>query len=133
FDAVGTLIFPDPPVHLAYYRIGRKYGSKSTPSEVLHRFRTAMAAPQSSRTGSQSPPLPDGGTTTGNGEELERRYWRGIVGEVLPDVADPDACFEELFAHFAHPASWQCFADVEETLLEANRRGHRLALASNFD
>lgn len=120
FDAVGTLIFADPPAHLAYHRIGREYGSRARPEEVLHRFRTALLRRSAV-------------TESTTSEAGEHRFWREVVGEVLPDVADPDGCFEELFSHFAQPGSWQCHADVEATLSEAARRGCRLAIASNFD
>lgn len=127
FDAVGTLIFADPPVHLAYYRIGRKYGSGARPEEVLHRFRSAYA-----RHSCPDAAGPDG-APAGGGERAERNFWRRIVADVLPDVSDADACFEELFEHFATPHAWQIFADVDATLTEARQRGYRLALASNFD
>ncbi|MFO1094784.1 MAG: HAD family hydrolase [Planctomycetaceae bacterium] len=33
-----------------------------------------------------------------DGEERACRFWRSVVGDVLPDVRDAEACFEELFA-----------------------------------
>ena len=118
FDAVGTLIFADPPVHLAYYRIGQKYGSGLSPGEVRIRFQAAFA---------EREPVAAADATG------EREFWRSVVADVFADVDAPEACFEELFAHFAEPASWQCFADVEETLAELAGRGFRLAIVSNFD
>lgn len=134
FDAVGTLIFADPPVHLAYYRIGRKYGTAARPEEVLHRFRAAFSR-RATHAFSQLETAVAEGTAHAalDGEARERQFWRDVVAEVLPDVREADACFEELFAHFAQPAAWGCFADVEETLDEARRRGWRIAIASNFD
>jgi putative hydrolase of the HAD superfamily len=139
FDAVGTLIFADPPVHLAYYRVGKRHGSQRRPQEVRARFRDAFAArapgapPDVDAVGNAvtSQKLPAAGTACT--EQTERTFWRSVVAEVLDDVHDREACFEELFAHFAQPQSWQPFADVEETLDEARRRGIRLAIASNFD
>lgn len=122
FDAVGTLIFPDPPVHLAYYRVGQKFGSQFSPAEVRTRFETAYAERVQGLWSSAAAC-----------EAGEREFWQSVVADVLPDVNDPQACFEELFAHFADPASWQCLADVEETLGELAARGYRLAIASNFD
>lgn len=122
FDAVGTLIFPDPPVHLAYFRVGQKHGSTLSPAEVRTRFETAYAERVQGLWSSAA------ACETG-----ERDFWRSVVADVLVDVDEPEACFEELFAHFAEPASWQCFADVEETLGELAARGFRLAIASNFD
>lgn len=134
FDAVGTLLFADPPVHLAYYRIGKKHGSAARPDEVLHRFRSALARRTTVAPCDLDTAVAEGVPTSAlGGEARERQFWRAVVAEVLPDVRDVDGCFEELFAHFAHPGAWQCFADVEETLEEACRRGQRLAIASNFD
>ena len=31
---------------------------------------------------------------------------------VLPEVADPDRAFEELWDHFSRPESWRCFPDA---------------------
>ncbi len=139
FDAVGTLIFADPPVHIAYYRVGRRHGSQFKAEEIRGRFRDAFRRrsaawnPADDVMGDQvtfqtvTTPEPVGG------EVDERRFWSDVVADVLPDVSDPAACFEELFAYFARPQSWTCFADVEETFAEAQRRGLRLAIASNFD
>lgn len=121
FDAVGTLIFPDPPVHLAYYRVGQRYGSRLSPAEVRSGFERAFA--EHGRSFEWS----------GNGETGEREFWRRVVAAVLPDVEGPEACFEELYAHFARPDAWQCFADVDECLSELVSRGYGLAIASNFD
>ncbi|MBL8849535.1 MAG: HAD-IA family hydrolase [Planctomycetaceae bacterium] len=133
FDAVGTLIFADPPVHLAYYRIGRRHGSHAKPDEVLHRLRKALADPTIGTRRDLDTELTEASASAAEGEERERRFWRAVIASVLPDLADLDACFEELFAHFAQPTAWQCFADVEDTVAEARRRGCRLAIASNFD
>lgn len=139
FDAVGTLIFADPPVHLAYYRAGKRYGSQLRPEEVRRRFQEAFvrrgralfanAEPMGNQVTSET----SGPMTNACSEASERTFWKGVVADVLDDVGDQAACFEDLFEHFARPESWQVFADVEETLAEARRRGIRLAIASNFD
>lgn len=139
FDAVGTLIFADPPVHIAYYRVGRRFGSQLAPEAVRGRFREAFARraagwdPSADVMGDQATSETSAGAASRDGEAAERRFWSGVVADVLPDVSDPQACFEELFAYFARPAAWSCFADVEETFSEARRRGLHLAIASNFD
>lgn len=133
FDAVGTLIFADPPVHLAYYRIGRRHGSAARPDEVLQRFRFALAQRAAGIASLDTAVAEVSGRAAIDGEARERRFWREVVDEVLPDVQDPDACFEELFQHFAQPGAWGCFADVEEVFAAAKQRGCRLAIASNFD
>ncbi len=139
FDAVGTLIFADPPVHIAYYRAGRRHGSALSPEQVRARFRESYAR-YAARLDEPAEILGDCVTSEAAaapevpvGEAAERRFWRSIVGEVFPDVTEVDACFEELFAYFAEPRAWGCFADVEETVTELRARGYRTAIASNFD
>lgn len=124
FDAVGTLIFADPPVHLVYHRIGSAHGSRLSAGEVRTRFRSAF----SSRTGATAD-----GAPRKTSESEERRFWRAVVADVFPDVSDVTACFGELFEHFASATAWQCFADVAETVPIFQSRGFRLAIASNFD
>ena len=36
-------------------------------------------------------------------EATERRRWRMIVTGVLPEVAEPDRAFDELWDHFGRP------------------------------
>jgi putative hydrolase of the HAD superfamily len=118
FDAVGTLIYPDPPVAEVYARVGREHGSLFPVDEVRGRFREAFRAEC------------DGATSTN--EEEERQRWRRIVQRVFA-LEKPEPCFEELFAHFGRAESWRCFPDVAETLRRLSERGYDLALASNFD
>jgi putative hydrolase of the HAD superfamily len=55
------------------------------------------------------------------------------VGTVLDDVNDPEACFHELFEHFARPEAWRCEPEAMATLERLADRGYTLALASNYD
>lgn len=125
-DAVGTVIFAEPSVAEAYTAIGQKFGSRLTVGDVGSRFREAFrkADAQASRWNGEI------GATS---EAHEREFWRSIVADVLPDVTDAEACFDELFSHFEQPSAWRCFDDVAPTLQELQRRGYALALASNFD
>lgn len=123
-DAVGTVIFADPPVHMAYHRIGRKHGSSITPEDANRRFRQAFAA--------RAATISDSGDFATN-EETERRFWCDVVSTVLPDVPSPDACFDELYAHFARPASWGCYVDVADSLEVLRSLKIDVAIASNFD
>ena len=119
FDAVGTLIHADPAVHLAYYRIASRHGSKRTAAEVGQRVKEALSD-------ARSPEL-------ATSEEGEQRYWQDVVNSVFPELADTPACFEQLWQHFARPDSWLCYADAEETLPALRDRGLQLGIASNFD
>lgn len=118
FDAVGTLIYPDPPVAEVYARVGKKHGASHSQSEVRERFREAFRLEYENLS-----------TTS---ETEERHRWRRIVDRVL-DLKQTEPCFEELFHHFGRATSWRCFPEVEETLDALAARGLELVLASNFD
>jgi putative hydrolase of the HAD superfamily len=118
FDAVGTLISPDPPVAEVYARVGRKHGSALSEEEVRERFREAFRIEHL------------GIATTSEFDEHHR--WRRIVQRVF-GLAEIELCFQELFDHFGRPESWRCFPEVAGTLGELSGRGYDLVLASNFD
>src|SRR5437660_2707613 len=42
FDAVGTLLHPEPPAGAVYAVLGRRFGSRLDPGAVAGRFRTAF-------------------------------------------------------------------------------------------
>ncbi len=129
FDAVGTLINPDPTVATAYHQIGTRYGSQISVAEIGQRFRTAFH-------GSERDGFPGGPSVAEHwktSDPIEVARWRWIVRQVLPDVHDPEGCFRDLWDHFARPSSWRCFSDVGDSLLQISRAGYRLAIASNFD
>jgi putative hydrolase of the HAD superfamily len=123
FDAVGTLLHPDPPAAVVYCQIGRDFGSQFSQEMIESRFRQAFRDEE----------LIDqkGGWRTSETREIER--WRHIVARVLDDVRDPDACFRLLFAHFARPESWRCQQDAGPVLEALAGKGFSLGLASNYD
>jgi putative hydrolase of the HAD superfamily len=124
FDAVGTVIFPDPPAASVYAAVAQRYGS-CLPLDVIEgRFREAFRREEAFDHSTN-------GLRTD--EEREERRWRHIVAAVLDDVTDGEACFRELFEHFSRPEAWRCAPGVAETLAELSRRGYRLGLASNYD
>lgn len=123
FDAVGTLIHPDPPAPTIYAEVGRRYGSRRTPAEIGPRF--VQAFDRQERIDQTL------GLAVSEHREVER--WRAIVTDVLDDVTDPEACFQELFKHFAQPAAWRCPPEAEEVLKQMLQRGLILGLASNYD
>lgn len=125
FDAVGTLIHPEPSVSALYERVGRKYGSSLTAAEISPRFRRIFRESETACFEEHQ-----AGTTS---EVQEQRRWRWIVARVLDDVRDLDGCFLELWDVFASPESWSLFEDVPATLADLRQAGYRLAIASNFD
>lgn len=123
FDAVGTLIHPDPSAAVVYAEIGRRFGSQLTPREIGPRFAAAFT-----REEAIDPAL---GLRTSEAREVLR--WQRIVAEVLEDVRDPGACFRQLFEHFARPGSWRCDPNAAATLACLAQRGYTLGIASNYD
>ncbi|HJT79141.1 MAG TPA: HAD-IA family hydrolase [Gemmataceae bacterium] len=123
FDAVGTLIYPHPSASAVYAAVGRRHGSRLTEPEIASRFRAAFR-----RTLAE-----DEQNDLRTDEARERRRWQEIVAAVLDDVTDGQACFQELFAHFAGPEAWACVTGAGPVLVELARRGYRLGIASNYD
>ena len=123
FDAVGTLIQPDPPAPAVYAAVGRRFGSRLDAKTIAIRFHAAFRR--------QEDIDRVGGWRTDEARELAR--WRAIVAETLNDAGDPEACFRELFAHFARPNAWAVDPEGGPTLAALSIRGCRIGLASNFD
>jgi putative hydrolase of the HAD superfamily len=123
FDAVGTLITPEPSAAGAYHDLGRRFGSRREPGEVRQAFGRAFAR--------QEEQDATGEFRTDEAREVER--WRNIVAEVLPDVADFESCFRALYEHFARPSAWRCDPEAGEVLRELQGRGYLVGVASNFD
>ena len=123
FDAVGTLLYPEPPAEEVYASVGRSHGSRLALPEVRARFRAAFARQEEVDLAA--------GLRTDEAREVAR--WRAIVGEVLDDVDDPEACFQQLYTHFARPAAGRCDPEAGPVLAGLAERGYALGLASNFD
>jgi putative hydrolase of the HAD superfamily len=123
FDAVGTLIDPDPHPSTVYFEIGGRHGSRLPLSFISSAFREAFEFQERH---DQSLLL-----ATNEARELER--WRAIVGSVLHDVADREACFQELWRHFGQATNWKLAPGVRELFENLRARGLKLAVASNFD
>lgn len=125
FDAVGTLITPDPQAGVAYHLAGRRHGSLRSEADVVRRFADAFR--RTSRQASSEPHRTD--------EATEQAFWRQVVEVVFDDLPPhpADRCFGDLFEHFGRPEAWKVYPDVAPSLKELNRRGFTLAVASNFD
>jgi putative hydrolase of the HAD superfamily len=123
FDAVGTLIHPEPGAAEVYAMIGHRFDSQLSVAEIGPRFRAAFTREEEfdRRHGYQ----------TSAAREVAR--WRRIVATVLDDVADAEGCFRTLFAHFARPDAWRCDPDAAAVIEGLLQRGYRLGLASNYD
>lgn len=123
FDAVGTVIHPQPPAPIVYAEAARRFGSKRTAAEITPRFLAAFGREEAVDYAN--------GLKTSEAREVER--WRHIVAEVLDDVCEGEACFRELFAHFSRPEAWRLDADAAATIAALASRGYALGMASNYD
>lgn len=124
FDAVGTLIEPDPPVASAYEAAGRRYGSMLSREDILRRFRAAFAR-------QERLDAAEFGERTD--EPRERRRWQAIVGEVFDDVSDAAGLFDDLWRHFAESAHWRLCPGAADCWRRLAVSGLTLGIASNFD
>lgn len=118
FDAVGTLIRANPSVASVYQFIGHRYGCQMGLAEIQMRFQESFAKRQLEEQTS---------------ETKEYTYWKEIVSEVIGAVDEAEACFKELYEHFARPESWELIPNSAETIETLQRWRIRVAVASNFD
>jgi putative hydrolase of the HAD superfamily len=123
FDAVGTLIHPEPPAAEIYAAVGRRHGSRLAVEEIRRRFRAAWNEEEKQDEAA--------GWTTSAARETQR--WQRIVAAVLTDVRDLPACFAELYDYFGKASAWRCDPQAADVLTELVRRGYGVGLASNND
>ena len=154
FDAVGTLIYPDPAVAVAYYQAGFEYGSRLSVSNIRTRFRDAFSRQESTDRAKtavdhdttteyvpEPPPLgPDKCAQSicldrqPTSESRERNRWRQIIQDVFEDVPQADqGLFSQLWQHFGQSHNWSLFDDVEVLWSRLRSTGRVLGIASNFD
>lgn len=123
FDAVGTLIEPDPPVATVYRAAALRQGVDIDLDEVATRFRRAFVQDEAR----------EAAGLLATSELTEVCRWLRIVREVLPDLPDRDRAFAELWTHFGTSAGWRLFDDVGPTVLSLAWLECPMAVASNFD
>lgn len=123
FDAVGTILEPNPTPADVYAQIGGRHGSKLPQSFIASAFREAFNAQERRDVTLR--------LVTDEARECER--WRSIVGAVLHDVVPAGECFQELWNHFRQPANWKLTPDTGRVFTALRERGLKLAVASNFD
>lgn len=119
FDAVGTLIYPSPPVPEAYAAAGERCGSVLDVGTVASRFKEALVE-------HYAPNEP-------TSDDRERQRWKAIVASVFLEVSPIEELFEDLWNHFGRAQHWRLFDDVGPTMQKLVARGARLGIASNFD
>lgn len=139
FDAVGTLIYPQPPVTEVYYKIGKRYASRQSRSEIARTFRQAFSRGEHFRPASEAE-LDESSAGVSSldrpptDNENERCRWKRIVSEVFHDVPHADGpLFASLWDHFAQCGNWSLFDDVAHVWSRLESHKFVLGVASNFD
>ena len=120
FDAVGTLILPNPGAATIYTAVAKRHGitaDEGISERLWQRFRIEDDLDRRA-----------GWITS---EDRERERWRNIVTAAIPGASE--ALFDELFRHFEMPSAWALIDGVAETLKKLRDRGFLLAMASNYD
>ncbi len=128
-DAVGTLFRVRGSVGERYAADAREQGLVRDPARWGAEFRAAFHA---------MPRMAFPGETAERIVELERAWWRELVGRVLdaleaPAGYDRERYFTELFERFAGAGAWQLYDDVLPTLETLAARGVSMGIVSNFD
>lgn len=123
FDAVGTLLFPEPSAPAVYAEVARRHGLTLSVAEVRTRFVAAYQIEEEAD-------IAAGWVTS---EAREHARWRRIVTTTLAGVSDPEACYQILYDHFAKPDAWRLAPDAHSTLAALHGRGLLLGLGSNYD
>jgi putative hydrolase of the HAD superfamily len=123
FDAVGTLLFPDPPAAEIYSRVAERHGLDIAAAVVRERFWAAYQAEEEV----------DRAAGWVTSEVREAMRWRRIVSDSLAGVRDPDSCFHELFHHFARPDAWSLNPRANAVLKGILERGIDVGMGSNYD
>ncbi len=128
FDAAGTLFETADPVEKIYAECFASHGFALPETTWKMAFRQAFA-------NTPDPIYPDGG----DGEEVERQWWRELVGGaaesagISPDHETMEKAFGELFDHYAAGSAWKLFPETESILTSLKSKGVGLAVTSNFD
>jgi putative hydrolase of the HAD superfamily len=129
-DAVGTLVRLREPVGETYARVAAAHGVAIAPWRIGDAFRRTFAA-------TPTAVFPDAPPACVPARE--RAWWRDLArraflaADSAQRFADFDACFDELWRHFASPAAWAPAPGAAEALAALRAAGRRIAVVSNFD
>lgn len=140
FDAVGTVIRPEPDVVSVYENFGNSYGCQLTRQELKHRIGQArqkyFSVCPSSKVAEQigqSCFLESADDNFVSSDEIELRLWRQLVVEVFNELPNSNQLFEELWEHFRLPQHWRLYDDAAQCWDRLRKQGCLIGLASNFD
>ena len=128
FDAVGTVIKPDPSVISVYQQLGKDFGSRLSTSEL--KTRIAEARQQYFHVGLAADLASDDLLSS---DEIELNLWKQLVVDVFREIPDSNRLFEELWEHFRLPQHWRLYDEVASCWDRLRAQGCLIGLASNFD
>jgi len=130
FDAVGTLIHPQPSVAAAYQTVAARHGLDHDLPTIKTRFKEACRLFSVEQFSKVDPSHTPGQTSEAN----ERNRWRAIVDHVLESPQSvQQTVFADLWEYFALAENWELDANVPELFKRLRCDGFRIGVASNFD
>jgi putative hydrolase of the HAD superfamily len=121
FDAVGTLLFPNPRAVYVYAEAAARRGLSVTPDAIGPRLWQRLREEDDR----------DRELVWATSEDRERERWRSVVNAALPGATAN--LFEELFQHFSLPTAWAVPPDAADALARLNAAGFTLGMGSNYD
>ncbi len=127
FDAADTLFHVKGSVGEAYLHHARKYGVTAGREVIQQAFTKAFA---------DAPPPVFAVSDPQEIKSCERLWWFDVVHNVfyrLGMFAGFDDYFDEVFAYFSKPGSWELYPDAVPALRALQARGVELGIISNFD
>ena len=131
FDAVSTVIYPEPDVFTAYHNHAVKFGTRLTRAEVKTGFHKLRQELFDSELDPES--IDFGQIELVSSDQIEFDLWRCLVERLFTDVDDPLGLFHALWSHFALATSWRVFDDVAPCWQQLKSKGFKIGIASNFD
>lgn len=128
FDAVGTIIEPDPSVAEIYQQVALQHNHNVSLEEL--KSRISQAVPEffgHARV--------EKGAPWASSDAIERSLWKSVVSSVFSELEKErlDPLFDDLWNQFANPEVWRVYPDVEDCLEQLTEQGWLTIVGSNFD
>ncbi len=127
FDAADTLFHVKGSVGEVYRSHALKYGVTAEREVIQQAFARAFA---------DAPPPVFAVSDPQEIKSCERMWWFDVVHNVFYRVGmfeGFDEYFEDVFAYFSRPESWELYPDVVPALRALEARGIECGIVSNFD
>ena len=131
FDAVSTVIYPEPNVYQAYHRHGAEFGSSLTIDQVKSRFQELRQQLFDSELNESQ--IDVARSELVSSDQIEFDLWRCLVEHLFTDVDDSMGLFHRLWGHFSLCENWRVYEDVEACWSQLRKQGYQIGIASNFD